>query len=222
MPITGRISRTRRDGRPLRISDEVIHLAPLLGNETQSLEKDYINEAQISIMFTGVDDFYWTSYCFVDQYFQDEDHSEQVQCLAETLSDPHSGGRHLSDPPLWNPRHFFLRTLSFRLSQVKEEWTNTVNNLMAEIRPWVGLQNQLKTAANNSRYMLLHEVRQVVPKSLSSLDLSGSWVYYEITRSPYQKQSNLGKASNKGRLDTSYCRRQTLILKYLGRRFWST
>lgn len=48
-------------------------------------------------MVTGVDDWVWTAYSFVDVYFKRVGHSEDVNTLYEQTHrlDPHSsGGRH--------------------------------------------------------------------------------------------------------------------------------
>ncbi|KAG4440135.1 hypothetical protein IFR05_004393 [Cadophora sp. M221] len=41
-------------------------------------ERDMILEAQVSIMVIGLDDWFWTAYCFADVYFKEEDHRERI------------------------------------------------------------------------------------------------------------------------------------------------
>lgn len=129
------------DGTPLRIAEEVIHL-PRKGSSASKKKKkrDYIYEAQCSVMVTGVDDWVWTAYCFVDVYFKGARHSEDVNTLCDQPRryDPHSlGGGHPLDRPLWLPREYFLRALAARMRQVKQEWNNSVSRLLQGTEPYV-------------------------------------------------------------------------------------
>jgi hypothetical protein len=136
---------TRKDRRCLRASDEVIKFKRLKQEGTLNDEenfKDYIHHAQVSIMIAGLDNRFWTSYCFVDLYFEDEEHNEQVHCLSEQSAfkvpmDPNSCGQDSMDRPRWDPRHYFLRSLSCRTAQIKDEWKNTIFQLKREIDPCV-------------------------------------------------------------------------------------
>lgn len=127
----------RRDGQPLRRSEEVIHLG--LDDMSMGDERDYIHEAQVSVMVTGVDDWFWTAYCFVDIYFKEDEHSEKVTTLSSPVNpmDPNSCGKYALDRPTWNPRHYFLSILSCRMEQAKQEWSNTVFQLFSDIEPCV-------------------------------------------------------------------------------------
>ena len=126
-----------RNSRPPRRSEPVIHLS--IANEPVNEEDDYIHEAQLSVMVTGLDHWFWTAYCFSDIYFKDQDHIEQLSTLARPLNplDPHSCGKFSLNQPIWDPRHYFLRTLSCRMEQVKQEWNNTVFQLFEDIEPCV-------------------------------------------------------------------------------------
>jgi hypothetical protein len=101
--------------------------------------QDYIYEAQISVLVTGIDDWVWAAYCFVDVYFKDAGHSERVHHYSDprVRMDPHSCGKHPADPPTWIPREYFLRALQARIEQVKHEWNNSVSRLMQQIEPYV-------------------------------------------------------------------------------------
>ncbi|KAG4415773.1 hypothetical protein IFR04_011073 [Cadophora malorum] len=124
-----------RNGKPLRRSEEVIHLS--LDPLHPRLERDYIHEAQVSIMVIGIDDWFWTAYCFADVYFKGEEHTEQVHVMHRNNADPHSCGKYFLDRPIWNPRHYFLRSLSCRMEQVKQEWYNTIFQLFEDIEPCI-------------------------------------------------------------------------------------
>jgi hypothetical protein len=93
--------RHKGDGTPLRIAEEVIHLKrknPMVSDSPEM--SDYIYEAQSSVMVTGLDDWVWTAYCFVDVYFKGVRHSEDVNSLSRpsprgaVRMDPHSCGRY--------------------------------------------------------------------------------------------------------------------------------
>ena len=127
-----------RNGKPLRRSEEVIHLS--LDPLHPTLERDYIHEAQVSIMVIGIDDWFWTAYCFADIYFKGEEHTEQVHVMHRNNADPHSCGKYFLDRPIWNPRHYFLRSLSCRMEQVKQEWYNTIFQLFEDIEPCVSIR----------------------------------------------------------------------------------
>jgi hypothetical protein len=47
--------------------------------ESDQTDLDCIYEAQLSVMITGVDDWVWTSYCFIDRYFRAKDTNETVE-----------------------------------------------------------------------------------------------------------------------------------------------
>ena len=131
-------TRKRPDGRSLRISEEVIGLQ--MENRTSTKAKkqtEYLYESQISVMVTGIDDWVWAGYCFVDVYFKDENHLERVEQIFNARIDPHSCGRYPADLPIWTPREYFLRALSARMQQIKQEWDNSVSRFIQQIEPYV-------------------------------------------------------------------------------------
>jgi len=134
-------SRERAAGVPLRRSEEVMYL-PIHRHGLPLFENlpEYIYESQISVMVSGIDDWVWTAYCFVDVYFKGNKHTEKVEHYsseAVNRMDPHSCGKHAADRPVWDPRKYFLRTLVARMEQVREEWDNSVSLLMYQIDPYV-------------------------------------------------------------------------------------
>jgi hypothetical protein len=105
----------------------------------ENKHKAYIHEAQISIMVTGLDDWYWTAYCFVDVYFKESGHRESVGHYSNAGRDPLSGGKTsvTRDKPTWLPREYFLQLLTYRMEQAKQEWNNVVYQLFRHIQPCV-------------------------------------------------------------------------------------
>lgn len=91
--------RKRADGQALRWSEEVIHLNMDRPPSKQSLIdedfNDFIYKAQLSVMITGLDDWFWTAYCFVDVYFKGSKHNEHVESYfsSHKKPDPHFCGK---------------------------------------------------------------------------------------------------------------------------------
>ncbi|OJD36486.1 transcription factor sef1 [Diplodia corticola] len=96
--------------------------------------KGYYYEAQVSFLVSGVDEWFWTSYLFVDTYFgKEEDYNS---CYANpdvtTGTDPASGSIQLKHQ-VWNPREYFLAVLTQRMRQVTGEWTYLINTFEAQM-----------------------------------------------------------------------------------------
>jgi hypothetical protein len=137
-------------GKPLRTSEEVIFLKlkdhGAVLEQKSGEDRAYIHEAQISVMVTGLDDWYWTAYCFVDVYFKGVGHRESVEAYSSSGRDPLSGGKTsiVRDRPSWLPREYFLQLLTYRLEQAKHEWNNAVYQLFRHIQPCVRLYESTK------------------------------------------------------------------------------
>ncbi|KAF1816964.1 hypothetical protein P152DRAFT_5104 [Eremomyces bilateralis CBS 781.70] len=80
-------------------------------------------EAEVSGLTTGVDDFFYTTYCFVDTYFGSE---ELCPTYLDRRTDPLTAIRPL-DFPVWNPRENYILPFSRRLRQVTEEQRDLIN-----------------------------------------------------------------------------------------------
>ena len=94
----------------------------------------YYYEAQISILVTGVNEWFWTSYCVVDTYFD----SERIGYVdGSNPRDAASGGGMLSEHPNWNPREYFLIVVSRRLMQSTREWSSLVKIFIQRLNNYV-------------------------------------------------------------------------------------
>ena len=113
------------DSRGLRRSNEFSGKAP------NSRVREYLCEAQISVLVTGIDEWFWTAYCCVDTYFGSE---EKVQYYYDEGLDAPSGGERFNRYPLWNPRGYFLYILSRRFRQATKEWTIVVRVLQDRLK----------------------------------------------------------------------------------------
>ncbi|MCJ1283202.1 hypothetical protein MMC26_002530 [Xylographa opegraphella] len=102
-----------RDTRGLR------NCGKLPANLSNPLRPEYIYEAQISVMVTGIDEWFWTAYCCVDTYFGSE---QGVEAYHDSTLDATTGGERLISQPTWNPREYFLYMLSRRFRQATKEW----------------------------------------------------------------------------------------------------
>ncbi len=103
---------------------------------------DFIHEAQISCAITGIDDWRWTAYCFVDTFFDEEDGRESLVQYAEGEREGFEGdlftnGEFDAGWPIWSPREYFLQVFQVRASQVAQEWHNTVSTLARRIEDYV-------------------------------------------------------------------------------------
>lgn len=82
-------------------------------------------------MISGVDEWRWVAYCFFDSYFdaKDKDHALQHQrdITEGTYADPSQNNA--IGKPMQDPREYFLRVLSIRLSDVVLEWERVTRNL---------------------------------------------------------------------------------------------
>ncbi|EKG16111.1 hypothetical protein MPH_06677 [Macrophomina phaseolina MS6] len=90
----------------------------------------YFHECQISLLVTGVDEWVWTGYCFVDSYFgKEEDYEDYFKTTPNDPygRDPATGGTRWLRYPLWNPREYFLWVLAARVTQATQEWTLLIN-----------------------------------------------------------------------------------------------
>lgn len=124
------------DSRGLRRSNE------FPGKGMSSRGKEYLCEAQISVLVTGLDEWFWTVYCCVDTYFGSE---ETIQYYHDEHLDAPSGGERFARYPVWNPRGYFLHILSRRFRQATKEWAIVVR----------ALEDRLKFQVNS----IVHENR---------------------------------------------------------------
>ncbi|KAK3313608.1 hypothetical protein B0H66DRAFT_566617 [Apodospora peruviana] len=129
-------TRPGTDMRPLRSRKDLSFLEKPAGRHNT-----FVYEAQISCVVTGIADRFWTAYGFFDTYHDGGNNVKHDVHLYEPTEgepdmDPLTGGRHASDTPIWTARDYFLRVLESSVSEVKDEWHNTVLNLTKKIKPF--------------------------------------------------------------------------------------
>ena len=125
------------NGDPIRRSIDVSFLNLKSGDMSQ-----YLCQAQISCTISGVDEWRWVAYCFVDTYFDGEDEAREslleyhdnAESEYGMNADPLTYGNVDADHPIWDPRAYFLTVLRYRTLQVRREWERVVTNIEKSFR----------------------------------------------------------------------------------------
>ena len=108
-----------RDSRPLRRCGRFI-------TTRNTGLPEYLYEAQISVIVTGFDEWFWTAYCCTDTYFGSEKNIHFYHDGGPSGYDAPGGGDRPNHDPIWNPREYFLNVLSRRFRQITKEWSIVV------------------------------------------------------------------------------------------------
>ncbi|KIW63806.1 hypothetical protein PV04_08778 [Phialophora macrospora] len=160
--------RRRLAGSPLR-TGRVLPLCP----SAQARNDASYYESKISFLVTGIDEWLWTSYCCVDNFYGIETYRRD--CVDDRL-DPASGGCLWLDQPPWNPRQFFLVVLSRRMEQVAWEWEALVNCFIARLDQYESFFSILddekltKTRELTLAVSCLREFRDILSGSIRAWD----------------------------------------------------
>lgn len=101
---------------------------------TNTGDPEYLYEAQTSVMVTGFDEWFWTTYCCVETYFENK---ESIQFYHDTNMDAPTGAARPTNLPVWNPRQYYLLILSRRMGQMTKEWANIVNTFDKRLQYYV-------------------------------------------------------------------------------------
>lgn len=139
-----RDSRIRTNGKPLRDSWELPSLSEDVQTAASTGMVDCVYEAHIAVAVTGIDNWVWTAYGFVDTYFEAEDSVESYDQLNGEYggrADPFSCGVLDSDRPIPTPRAYFLRVVEIRILGVVREWSAIVRRMETDIREYVYASN---------------------------------------------------------------------------------
>lgn len=141
--MVSRDTRRKSDGNPLRQSRKLDFLSRSLDASKDSNPTDqhyWLHEAQISIVVTGVNNWVWTAYGFVDTYFGSKGTVEDYDKLKGRhweREDPLSAGRLNGGEPIWTPREYFLRVVQSRIREVLKEWKRIVRTVTEEVEGYV-------------------------------------------------------------------------------------
>jgi hypothetical protein len=124
--------------RPLRRVDDVSYL------DWDRDRRIYLYEAQISFVVSGIDNWRWTAYCFVDEYFQDENHTD-----ASNVVHPHdraiakaqmgsSSLKNATEPKITtdDPKEYFLSCFFTELKLIRKEWKSVLTQMRRSLRKY--------------------------------------------------------------------------------------
>ncbi|KAF4628639.1 hypothetical protein G7Y89_g9512 [Cudoniella acicularis] len=93
-------------------------------------------EAQTSVVVTGIDQWVWAAYGFVDNYFGSNETVDYYHLLRGKIGghpDPLAAGRLNADEPIWTPREYFLQVCQIRSKRVLKEWNYIMSMIKSEI-----------------------------------------------------------------------------------------
>lgn len=100
-------------------------------------EKNTIYEAQFSFVICGEDDTRWVAYAFADTALDDDNLADNGFSDEAFRPDPILPSHLDANLPIWDPRHYFLRILEFRITQLLSEWEYLVRTIERRIRRYV-------------------------------------------------------------------------------------
>ncbi|KAH6876357.1 hypothetical protein B0T10DRAFT_585437 [Thelonectria olida] len=130
--------RRTADGKSLRKVTDVSFLsrAPV-----DSVTRDYLCEAQLSVMVMGLDNRRWTAYGFIDTYFA-PDSSEDAMAfndedMIDIKPDPLARGILDHNLPLLDPMDYFLAVLETRMVQLEQEWRDLTNQVELKVERYI-------------------------------------------------------------------------------------
>ena len=129
----------RQSIEPAKDTRGLRNCGTLPANISDPLKPEYLYEAQISVMVTGIDEWFWTAYCCVDTYFGSED---GVEFYHDSTLDATTGGERLVSQPVWNPREYFLYILSRRFRQATKEWMVVVAAVGSRLQAYVSTTHE--------------------------------------------------------------------------------
>ena len=109
--------------------------------------ENYLYEAQVSLVITGIDDKAWTAYCIDDTYFEEDKDIAFLEANHDTFMDPVLFCSSSLDRPDWSPREYFLRALNAHIERVEQEWRNVTFGVEECHKQWQ--HNVSKTATQH-------------------------------------------------------------------------
>jgi hypothetical protein len=85
-----------------------------------------LRETQISFVISGSDNSRWTAYAFVDTDFDDDLEDESDGAFSTDLLASNALDANL---PIWDPREYFLRVFSIRITEVRRQWDSLIRKV---------------------------------------------------------------------------------------------
>ena len=93
-----------------------------------------LQEAQVSFVIAGTDDWRWTAYGFVDT----EVDGHLTEATEEEMGfDQIAGGEEEAKYPIWGPRDYFVRVAEVRIKRIKQNYENLMHKLNLAFEQYV-------------------------------------------------------------------------------------
>ena len=108
-----------------------------------SSNDEFVHEAQISFLLTGVDEWFWTALCCIETFHEDR---SMIEDLYKSERDAPSGGTKRCHVPTWNPREYYLAVAASRMRQVRGEWENILVVLEERLAEYVWPRHTLHSS----------------------------------------------------------------------------
>ncbi|KAI0382451.1 hypothetical protein F5Y04DRAFT_287887, partial [Hypomontagnella monticulosa] len=209
-------SRRSANGDMLRQYQDVTFLRTM-ENKSDNSFTEYVYEAKLSCLVSGVNRYKWSAYVFNDLYFETDEYTESVEEYHEQaglglMIDPLTGGkRHRAMLPC-DPRENFLLIFEVRLRMINKEWRQLYVAVAEAIRSyraeyWTKTSRatsrghgdqSVRSSAGITRSQLQEEVQEWIMRSVEllgkfihSLDqYSEEWAMFRDTGSNYFMSAN--------------------------------
>ena len=109
--------------------------------------KEYLYESQISLLISGIDEWFWSAYLCLDTFFEGKENlTSYCSYDSDALID---GAMRPNRFPIWNPRQNFLFKFSRRFRQATKEWTAIVRNLESRLHTQVCMYQRRWTVSTS-------------------------------------------------------------------------
>ncbi|KAI1371184.1 hypothetical protein F4677DRAFT_464434 [Hypoxylon crocopeplum] len=98
-----------------------------MSSKADNSPTEYVYEAKVSCLLSGLSRYSWSTHFFNDLYFETDEDAESIEEYLDqgstgTILDPLTAGKKLMDTLPCEPREYFLVVLEIRLGRIKKEW----------------------------------------------------------------------------------------------------
>ncbi|KAH7136311.1 hypothetical protein EDB81DRAFT_693338 [Dactylonectria macrodidyma] len=154
----------------LRQVIDLSFLTRMPAGSSPPFELNYLCQAQVSVLITGSDPWRWVAYCFVDNYFDQEDTGDSADVYHEEREvdevahvviqpDPLTAGGLDANRPIKGPREYFLAVLRARLRHIRAEWQKLVSELETLIGKY---PTSIQTTATHQATPNCHDIPTIM------------------------------------------------------------
>ena len=137
-----RDERLKPDGSHLRASVDISFLRKQPEDfSVNNDETEYMYEAGISCVLSGWDHWAWAAYMFIDTYYDKVESRDSIQHYEDLWTgcrvDPLTAGDMTLDRAIQQPREYWLKVFSIRVSQAVEESDIVFGRVKQKIQTYV-------------------------------------------------------------------------------------